>query len=827
MILPTKLEITNYCQIPHLKLDLTKNGTYAITAPNATGKSNVLNALRFAFSGAGKDEKSPLEEDIRDFQDAAIVTLWFDYDGGGMGRVTRTITRSGTKVELELQCGTERELITKSRAAEARFNELLGAPPKALCDVIIAPQMEIEALLFWPAKQRASKFQRFLNGPLFSQIEKIIADEKSRVILDELATERLAVLQEELHKEIKHQAEIKKAYEAAEKILQSKTCLEALELQNKIQQHKLHRARLLELTENLTLKKEAAAQLDALLLTPHAIVALTNEITTFSKTKELWVAWDTYSSWINLKNKLETDIEEASNSIKSAEKAAQDLPALISQLAELEAALKQARAYAQQQNELNALAKLKTAEQEKSAIFTQAVKEESEAQDKFRVFYDSVAVLREALKALESTSKSHTHKENKACCPVCQSPISADIATEIRARAKEREAQLVPLSQEVKAKEEARREAERQLNLIRGELSAILAKVSQHQTITPPKETIEALEKKVNEYNTKLGEIKTIANTLPALQAKIASRRKELEELIKNPPQKATKPTIPRQELTALQTKAQAAENAIAANTKYLSQKAAIQAVIDNLNTQIATLQTQAKEQKLPSLHMDWALSDKETAALQYLLNAQQAMEQARTDKASVDSRVAVLQEQVAQVEQQITGYEDSKKYLETLKQLGAEFSPTGLPQRILRFQLHHLCAQMDSIIAKFQLRAPFKIHVDEDLDLFMVYPTGIKRRISRASGAERIILGLAFRLAAHRYLSPEAPFIAIDEPTNHLDESNIVVLQDLFRFLRDNIGEFGLKKILFCTHSKALAAEAAVHIDLSSLHQQNSHPKT
>ena len=70
-----------------------------------------------------------------------------------------------------------------------------------------------------------------------------------------------------------------------------------------------------------------------------------------------------------------------------------------------------------------------------------------------------------------------------------------------------------------------------------------------------------------------------------------------------------------------------------------------------------------------------------------------------------------------------------------------------------MKSQPQKLCHAMDEIIAGFHFYQPFRLGINDQLDFILQYPNKLTRPIGKASGGERIILGFAFRLAAHRTL--------------------------------------------------------------------------
>lgn len=99
---------------------------------------------------------------------------------------------------------------------------------------------------------------------------------------------------------------------------------------------------------------------------------------------------------------------------------------------------------------------------------------------------------------------------------------------------------------------------------------------------------------------------------------------------------------------------------------------------------------------------------------------------------------------------------------------------------------------------------APFSAFINEDLDFQCVFSDGEKRPAERLSGAQKTILGLAFRLAVHELFAGSVGLLVLDEPSVFLDNDNINALRELLRSLRSWAAGAGLQ-IIVPTHEERL----------------------
>ena len=816
MLLPEKLKITNYCQIPFLELDLSQNQVFAVTAPNGSGKSNTLNALKYALSGMASSGADKLIEDIRDGADKAIVELHFALDNNEAGHIKREISRTSGSSSCELTIyGSDskiKEKITKSGGAEKRFMEILGVSPRHISEIIIAEQHSIEALLFWPATERGPKFQRFLHGQLFQEIEKAVQKESKKIFLDPHVEERRKSLLLSLIEPEETKKAAQKKIARIEKELASPEIINLLEKERRTKEFANLKTNILKLQDQkVTIEQEATNLAEQAKAYPKK---LREEIDTAKKkieiTEQEWQQYRPYhlaqiqltplqSQVVQLQTKLNKQISEI-------EKEAQNK----SELTRLKTQKTQYETF----KEAERLKQIIQNGKEFIALADVGVRKHKTAIDKVKESLKKEATYNVIDQAL---THMDTHKLKE--CLVCEGPLSEERITKLKAQHVTLKKELDSLHTQLDKETNSKISLEQEIHSIKKEVNAA---EEQLKTITSePCTKLEPEWSKSNEDSvTSLEHYFAILPTTKQDVITINEEIKDAEEKIQE--LKKIKPvTAPKCDETILQEKKKA--------LRELEQKAKemeeLQSKIDTNNGQNLQLKTAIEEaekefldKNLPASKQNFALTESETTKINNIIIEKTLLASEKEALIGALGSIKAITAQIAKADMEIKGYEETKAYSSDLQQLDTWFRYNGIPSQILHRQLNSLCAKMEGIISQFQLKQSFKLVVDESLDIHMKYPSGILRPIRKASGGERIILGIAFRLATHHFLAPELPLLAIDEPSNHLFETNQVILQEIIRGLKTNLKSYGLRKFIYCTHSRALANEAEEVIDLSSL---------
>jgi len=814
MLIPEKLTISNYCQIKDLKVDFSAHNVLAITASNGRGKTNTLNALRFALSGQASPGADKLTDDIRDQASEAVVELDFSLTGGS-GHIRRVIGRKNTTCSLRLELNGGVEEYTKTTDAEKRFTSLLGVSPKHISEVIIAEQHSIDALLFWPAAERGPKFQRFLHGEIFSEIEKLATKERKKVLLDPLAKDRLVELDKTQATEVERLRQVEQGLAETDRFLGSDAVSKLDTKVAQIKQFEKYQEEAAKLEAAIKeiqhVSQDSEAQLRQL--------TLLGEDTFSTMEKELEVleaAWSQYRPFaqaLALKKTLQPQHDqllEAIAKLKENLNQEQNLAERITQLKSLVVYLRATAELQEFRTRHNAQQKVLSEVKRNISELTTKLDTLRKEQEKLPVA--TLHLLQEVFQYMESSQSSE--------CIVCGSQISSVRISELKKRQQEYSRHHTRLSQDIELVAKQKQESEQQKNILQSEVSQLQSSIESLQAKLSKSDldddsTTEQAEAQLLEAQSNQLELNRKKLQLPKHEADLGAITRQLNQLERVPPAPAPGKDESaleelRQTVTAERGKRQRAHTISLQISKNHGR-------IEELEVQHTGISTALSKAGLPNLSESFRLQPEEEAKVDLIEQARASRQKQSEEKSGCVGAIKALDGQIKQARSAIEKSKEAEEYVSRLEQLEQWFRYSGIPSKIMQRQLNNLCGKMEEIISQFSLTRHFRLTVNENLEVFMMYANGTIRPIHKASGGERMILGIAFRLATHQYLSPELPFLALDEPSNHLVDTNQVVLQEIIRDLKNSLGKYGIRKLVYCTHSRALANEAEAIINLDT----------
>ncbi len=790
-MLPLTLTLQNYCQHNNLTLDFTKGKVIAIVGDNGRGKSNIFYALRFALTGESTPGAKRLEDDILDGTDKAIVTLCFSITEEFQGTIKRTLNRKGANsVELRLVNKGIIETIVKSAEAERRFTELLGYNPKDLSGIIIAEQRQIEQLLFDKGAKRLERWQTFFQGGLFQERYAQVKNLSDRVFINIAAADQVKTFEAQLESTKKILGEI----DADIALIKHKFKLEDIQawkekakLVNQFKEIKENYANCLKnisdqlvqlenLKQNTTIAGEISQKLNALEV---QITSIRNEIERHT----------TYTNQIATLTSAITDISDIENEYLKLVDDHKHWQVLHQQLNDVLVAWNNTRFY-------NNRRILQQEIEEKSREILQ-LKEKQ-----LNVTATNIALVRE-IGALEKILELLKHSSGTQC-PVCTQHIPKDFNPTVR---------IAELKTFIDAKTQSTimySIEEKRLNdeLLKLE-RLISAKQREYQLIpiTQPSgdlieltNTKQTLEKEISLYRDLSKEVEICYKKL---SGKLAQQL-ALEELKKS----SITCNHSSKDLEALQLQISTYRVLLSECTERDNSIVRVMATIAAERNNLTLWEKKALQLKLPPLNTNFDLTDKErTTLLDYTQNYESRLLTLQTNHTKYTAIKEQLDKTIQELKIQELGASDGEGLKDYLGKLGDYYKE--MPQLLLKQQLQQLCSKVDQIVQQFSIAQPFSLFLDENLEFYFRYPSGKTRPIIKASGGERIILGLAFRLASHKIMAPELPILAIDEPTNYLSQQNIRALTELIKYLTTHLSEFQLQQVLISTHSTELAKEA------------------
>lgn len=136
------------------------------------------------------------------------------------------------------------------------------------------------------------------------------------------------------------------------------------------------------------------------------------------------------------------------------------------------------------------------------------------------------------------------------------------------------------------------------------------------------------------------------------------------------------------------------------------------------------------------------------------------------------------------------------------LTELRAMFHKDGAPRFVSQANLQRLSCGTNEYLQL--LGAEFRVTADDKLSFTAQFPDGRTQPADRLSGGQKVVLALAFRLAAYFAYAGDMAFLAMDEPTAYLDATTVGALGETLGHLRGMIASRGMQMLLI-THEMSL----------------------
>ncbi len=167
--------------------------------------------------------------------------------------------------------------------------------------------------------------------------------------------------------------------------------------------------------------------------------------------------------------------------------------------------------------------------------------------------------------------------------------------------------------------------------------------------------------------------------------------------------------------------------------------------------------------------------------------------------RASVES----LQAQLAEAEVTIQRAKQIRDKVEHLKTVRDLFHKDAAPAVVAQNGLRRLEYVMNEQLSLFG--ADFRVTAEEGCSFVALFTDGRRQPAERLSGGQKVVLALAFRLAAYFLYAGDLGLLVLDEPTVYLDKAFLSAMAQVLERLRDMVSSRGLS-LLIITHEDELA---------------------
>jgi DNA repair protein SbcC/Rad50 len=158
------LELKNFLKHSSLRIDFPETGMVAITGPNASGKSTILMAIRYALYGA-----AALNGKVDDIKGSEVRLCW------AVRGATYVVLRKGAGANLFTQAGDT--LAVGAKAVNTKIVELMGFSLSVFDAGVCANQSAIAALSGMKPAERKRLVDETLGLSVLENIAKWCAEE--------------------------------------------------------------------------------------------------------------------------------------------------------------------------------------------------------------------------------------------------------------------------------------------------------------------------------------------------------------------------------------------------------------------------------------------------------------------------------------------------------------------------------------------------------------------------------------------------------------------------------------------------------------------------
>lgn len=185
------------------------------------------------------------------------------------------------------------------------------------------------------------------------------------------------------------------------------------------------------------------------------------------------------------------------------------------------------------------------------------------------------------------------------------------------------------------------------------------------------------------------------------------------------------------------------------------------------------------------------ALQNSETQSPDWLdARIEEYMEQAASIKL-LNEQLEKLQNEQKRIASEIEKDEPKRRLVGELDQLSSAFSRTGIPMAYMRDKFEHMLPfvqhNLEGLTDKFTVRADPTNPVTYQFNRVDGASSGWFHQ-NKLSGGQRVDLALANLLAVQQLILPEVAFLNLDEPSFHLDSESRERLRDMLISLRQKL---------------------------------------
>ena len=831
------LELTDFGPHRH-RLDQMNASVVGLLGPNGSGKTNLLQAIKFAFTGELTDN---LESYIRgrgvdalegaagpDAAKKAEVSLRFMHHGQE-GLIIRRITPTSTTRKF-LWDGEE---LTQAAEVDSALADILGADKKALAEIVFPPQGELHKMLFGKQADREEMFLRLLLLTHFGKVSDL-ADAKARLLKYEVSD--LTAQKEQLRTLIEQQTEL--LNEAESDLSRTSSWSNEITLWGEAREVSAQLATVTNQLSTMTGRLPDLQQqlMDAMGRLPNRMLIGADPL---DIAKEVEYCRQLEKTLTGIRDaqlqafQNETKRREMLINLEAANQAAKEL---VDELASLDTA---DAASAQQGWTAQAVAdaltfwrelRLKQREEEalqsQVATLTERLSAAQAAHTKAASVVErgqAAVQLRELLSkkelklnVLSECTRAHS---GLTSCPVCDSKLTQKIdqetVTALKQEVAQFQRQLADTLTEEATRVQALQRAETEVGTVKtmldntaSDLQTLSASI---RSYTPPALTEEVLVHTQNQYAGRAERRRQIQHgrLLESAQRKVYDLSNSLSTLPQDGQYDQAKLDECNQSIQALQPHLSLAQDVLDQHNRLTSQYREIETQLANLETRKTQLEQQRRDlwDRFPDRLKELVRREPQEQVAGQL---QAWDEMYRSKLGSVQQAKRHLELTQGKLNDLLSREEADKlrkRLAEDMVLVKEAFSRRGLPLTYIQYRYQQLVELANRNLSV--LDATFSVETDPKQAVSLNFrrtddTSDTLFSMNKLSGGQRVRLSIAFLLAVQQLVIPELGLLVLDEPSTHVNDEGVESLADLLQNLGQQLAAEDAQ-IVVCDHNHRL----------------------
>ena len=824
----TRLILKNWG--PHENLDLDMDTpVFGLLGPNASGKSNIMSAIAFGFTGLlelnqATYVRSSAGEDCAN----GSVDLYF-VKGGIKGRIFRQVGKSPSR---KLWWEDWKNPITKAAEIDKLMSQILDCDKKAIDQAVFLAQGHLADFLMGLPSQREADFARMCQVDHLALISDIAGQEMVR--LQKTVTD-LTSQRDEATLALENAEAALRTSEGELELLPDRT--QSLKWLNECL-GLLRTFRSREISINTLLGElHAAKERRDTIFRPQflgqaddaetALLDLQEKLARSSAAAELKAGAmrerETRVTSTNRLNIVQLEVQSIlakAGQLMSVQARQQELTTTLLELTQYKTHLQRYTEWQARKDELdNGI--------EKGTAYIAALRTEETIASEERAAFDMLAGLESTRIQLKLAQEVGSHVEG--CCPLCRGSDLSNLPT-----GEELTRRVTKLDEETRNAQKAISDLANERRILQSALSRLDAykeqlavlEASRPAAVNPHAPALDrepVLLEEQRQLTKTQQELQAEMSMVPRLNAEAQALRVRLDssQTVEQLDQVIAEQTALSQDLPDLQQKVMTLKSFVVAWQQVNQRCVEAQARMEQAQAETAEASAQysriwtvkPKDLKISEAEEEFGLTMaiSELTARQAERDRAQGMIRANTDA------LRRAEFRIGEIEERAKKNAATQSVIGHLEELKNAFGRNGIPRHYLTKVFEALVGLTQENLADWD--TDFQIEKDEaQLFNFLFCRTDDPETMldqSQLSGGQRTRLALSFVQAVQRLLYPGLDFLCVDEPSNHLDAEGVEGLVRLFQTIASQ-NEGGEAQVIVVDHNPLLTRAFSKSVTLA-----------